>query len=143
MGKNKMVDHVVQVAYHRNGVGGEGFHAVIFDTSDLVCKCGSFDGAGWVNGTGELAPCHDCGGAASEFTTTTRRMVASVFDGAGQVAVFDIAKLSDPAIGIAFGANSWRGDRYEAELRAAIENTASDGSIKMGPFAIPTKRSAR
>lgn len=140
MGK-KMIDLVVQVAYHRNGVGGAGFHAVIFDTSDLVCKCGSFDGAGWVNGVGKMVPCQDCG--ATDFQTISRRMVASVFDEPGCVAVFDIAKLSDPSIGVAFGANSWRGDRYEQELREAIENTASDGSVRVGPFAIPTKRSTR
>jgi hypothetical protein len=46
------------------------------------------------------------------------RMVGIVFEQAHHVAVFNLDKL---AIGnIAFGVNSWRGDRYEWSLRNAI-----------------------
>lgn len=46
------------------------------------------------------------------------RMVGIVFDDAHHVAVFHLGKLA--AGNIAFGDNSWRGDRYEPFLRAAI-----------------------
>ena len=46
------------------------------------------------------------------------RMVGIVFDAEHHVAVFNLDKL---ALGnIAFGVNSWRGDRYEPHLRGAI-----------------------
>jgi hypothetical protein len=45
-------------------------------------------------------------------------MVGLVFDRPGHVAVLHRDRLA--AGDIAFGSNSWRGDRYEAELRAAI-----------------------
>lgn len=93
---------VTQVAYHRNGICGEGFHAVLFTDA-------------------EHGP-----------------MVGVVFDERGQCAVLQVPKLSDPAIGVRFGLNSWRGDNYEDALRKAIETEASAGSIRVGPFAIPT-----
>jgi hypothetical protein len=47
------------------------------------------------------------------------RMLGIVFEEAYHVAVFNLDKL---AVGnIAFGVNSWRGDRYEPQLRKAIE----------------------
>lgn len=46
------------------------------------------------------------------------RMVGIVFDEVHHVAVFHLGKLA--AGNIAFGDNSWRGDRYEPFLRAAI-----------------------
>ena len=82
----KNIKAIHQIAYHRNGVSGEGFHAVIFD------------------------------GAADE-----GRMVAFVFPSPFHVAVVNVDKLADPAIGVTFGENSWRGDRYERELREAIK----------------------
>lgn len=46
------------------------------------------------------------------------RMLGIVFDEQHHVAVFSLDKL---ALGnIAFGDNSWRGDRYEPHLRKAI-----------------------
>jgi len=46
------------------------------------------------------------------------RMVGIVFDAQHHVAVFNLDKL---ALGnIAFGVNSWQGDRYEPHLRGAI-----------------------
>lgn len=140
MKDRKLIAKIVQVAFHRNGIGGNGFHAVIFETANVSCGgCNSFDGAGFVKATtGEREPCIDCG--SRELKEQIDRMVAAVFDEPGSVAVFAIAPLSDPAVGIAFGANSYRGDRYEPELRAAIREHQSDGSVRVGPFAIPTER---
>ena len=46
------------------------------------------------------------------------RMLGVVFDADHHVAVFNLDKL---ALGnVAFGVNSWRGDRYEPHLRRAI-----------------------
>ena len=46
------------------------------------------------------------------------RMVGIVFDHEYHVAVFNLDKL---ALGnIAFGVNSWRGDKYEPHLRKAV-----------------------
>ncbi len=46
------------------------------------------------------------------------KMVGIVFEAEHHVAVFSLDKL---ALGnIAFGDNSWRGDRYEPHLRSAI-----------------------
>ena len=54
------------------------------------------------------------------------RKVGIVFDSAYHVAVLDIAKLASGDI--AFGSNSWRGDVFELELRAAI--TERDSGIE-------------
>ncbi len=48
------------------------------------------------------------------------QMLGIVFDAEHHVAVFNLELL---ALGnIAFGVNSWRGDRYEPHLRKAIAN---------------------
>jgi hypothetical protein len=47
-------------------------------------------------------------------------MVGIVFDRESYCAVFHIEKLA--AGDIAFGSNSWRGDRYEDQLRILIES---------------------
>ncbi|HJT77880.1 MAG TPA: hypothetical protein VJ739_11825 [Gemmataceae bacterium] len=46
------------------------------------------------------------------------RKVAILFEPEGHCAVLDVAKLA--AGSIAFGTNSWRGDRYESSLRRAL-----------------------
>lgn len=46
------------------------------------------------------------------------RKVAIVFDEPHHCAVLDVAKLARDDI--AFGSNSWRGDRYERHLRKLI-----------------------
>jgi hypothetical protein len=46
------------------------------------------------------------------------RKVAILFEQEGHCAVLDVDKLAQGAI--AFGSNSWRGDRYEQPLRNAI-----------------------
>ena len=53
------------------------------------------------------------------------KMLGVVFDQDHHVAVFNLDKL---ALGnIAFGVNSWRGDRYEPYLRAAIKRAQASG----------------
>jgi len=49
---------------------------------------------------------------------TPSRKLAVMFDEPQHCAVLDIARLA--AGDIAFGSNSWRGDRYEPQLRAHI-----------------------
>ncbi len=46
------------------------------------------------------------------------RKVALLFEQQGHCAVLDVAKLATGQI--AFGSNSWRGDRFERSLRNAI-----------------------
>lgn len=75
---------LVSLARHRNGISGEPFHVVIFDSED-------------------------------------GRMVATVFDAAGHVAVLNVAQTAAENIAFAQG-NSWRGDRYEGWLRRTIQD---------------------
>jgi hypothetical protein len=53
------------------------------------------------------------------------RKVAILFDERYHCAVLDVAKLA--AGDIAFGSNSWRGDNYEPNLRAAITEHQTKG----------------
>ena len=56
------------------------------------------------------------------------RMLGVVFEQASHVAVFNLDKL---ALGnIAFGVNSWRGDRYEPHLRQAIEGSSQSEGVE-------------
>lgn len=48
-------------------------------------------------------------------------MVATVYEESGYCSVLRVADLADSDRGVTFGVNSWRGDRYEPELRQAIE----------------------
>lgn len=65
-----------------------------------------------------------------------RPFVGVIFDSPGQCAVFDVDELKAGNIQFAHG-NSWRGDHYEADLRAAIKK-AQTGRI--GPFALPMEK---
>lgn len=76
---------VQEIAYHRNGVSGEGFYVVTFTERRL-------------NLVGVLFPTPEDDGC--------------------HTAVFDRDLLARGVI--EFAVNSWRGDRYDAELRAAI-----------------------
>ncbi|AMV22603.1 hypothetical protein [Planctomyces sp. SH-PL14] len=73
---------IMSVDYHRNGIAGAPFHAVIFDDPEQDL------------------------------------MLGIVFQQEHHVAVFNLTKLANHDI--AFGSNSWRGDRYEPHLREAI-----------------------
>lgn len=79
-----------EVAYHRNGVCGNGFHAVLFRFKP--------DGE-----------------------RREKSFLATVFDEPGNCAVISLDRIS--VYGVEFGPNSWRGDWFEDELRAAIKNT--------------------
>ena len=97
---DKLVKKVHQIEWHRNGVGGVGFYAILFD------------------GTGG------------------NRMFATLYDEPGYCSVLSVPELSDPKVGVTFGQNSWRGDRYEGELRKAVDK--QNGTNRIGPFsAIP------
>jgi hypothetical protein len=85
-----LIVEVTQVAYHRNGISGVPFHAVLF-----VAR---------VEG---LTP-----GERRE------RFLASVFDEPGAVSLISLDRIATE--GVTFGPNSWRGDQFEPELRAAI-----------------------
>lgn len=76
-----MTFHIRQIEYHRNGVSGLPFHAVLFQDK------------------------------GDEF-------LASVFAEEGAVSIVCLDLI--PNDGVTFGRNSWRGDVYEARLRAAI-----------------------
>jgi hypothetical protein len=64
-----------------------------------------------------------------------REFIATVFDEPGHCAVLAVDRLDTD--GVAFGVNSWRGDHFEPELRAAItkQNNAGE-SNRVGPFSI-------
>ena len=88
--REKLVKRIIDIDYHRNGIFGQSFCPVIFESTD------------------------------------GKRMVAVVLpkesdQSIGSIGCFvlDIDKLADG--NVAFGENSWRGDQYADELRAAIE----------------------
>jgi hypothetical protein len=81
---------IIDIAQHRNGIGGAPFATVLFE---------------------------DSGPEGS-------RKIAILFEAEYHCAVLDVAKLA--AGDIAFGSNSWRGDTYEALVRA--ETTARLGT---------------
>jgi hypothetical protein len=112
----ELVKSVQEVSYHRNGVCGNGFYAVRF-TSDIEADDGN-----WGSPEAPARP-----GA---------NFLAIVFDEPGSCAVICLDLIE--SVGVKFaGGNSWRGDQYEPELRKAIKTTASSGSVRVGPFAIP------
>ena len=85
---------IEEIAYHRNGISGMPFHVVKF-----------LGEAGPMLGVVFPIPEEDIDGGC-------------VADGC--VAVFQRTLLA--CDDIEFGSNSWRGDHYEAELRAAIKD---------------------
>ena len=83
----------LKVAHHRNGVGGEPFHCVIFDNTEdgktnrmLAVRFADNEGEGYQN---------------------------------PRIAVFDIALLNDSVI--EFGQNSFRGDHFADDIDQAIK----------------------
>ncbi len=91
-------------SWHRNGVDGVGFYAILFRDDD--------DEEG-------------------------KEMVASLFDEPGYCAVYAVEELVKRNVAFARG-NSWRGDRYENELRPFLTTwLAEHQDCRMGPFSIP------
>ena len=114
----KLVKAVREVAFHRNGVGGNGFYAVRF-TSDIEADDGRWGSP--------VAPAYP-----------DANFLGIVFDEPGSCAVICLDRIADCGVKFA-GGNSWRGDQYEPELRDAISTNKSSGSVRVGPFAIPTE----
>ena len=105
--QHRMIGKVESIAYHRNGISGAPFSVVTF-THRVE---------------GEPKP---------------RNMVAVVFDAPYHTAVFDRDALGAGAIafgGTDDGQNSWRGDNFDAELRAAIaeHEAAEEHDAKLYP----------
>lgn len=116
----KHVKTVQEVAYHRNGIGGTGFYAVRF-TADIEPQSEE-DSKIW--NTPATAGQKDA------------NWLAIVFDEPGSCAVVCLDLI--PTCGVKFaGGNSWRGDRFEPELRDAIKSTPLSGGIRVGPFCLP------
>lgn len=84
------ISRIIQVAYHRNGVSGVGFHAVIFEHMDDGAPLRMF---------------------ATVFPERGAVAVVEVHSLAGGLGV---------TFGIYPDGNSWRSDAFEDELRAAI-----------------------
>lgn len=106
-----LVKKVIEVSFHRNGICGVGFHAIRFvaDTTDEIGNTQKPDA----------------------------NFLGIVFDEPGYCSVICLDLIETCGVRFA-GGNSWRGDRFEPELRKAIEENASSGSVRVGPFALPT-----
>ena len=98
----RQIDHnlsaiieIEEVAYHRNGICGEGFHLVKFTDSVEGPMLGVL-----------FAPDYDEDGYNPKSN--------------GRCAIMQRDKLKDDVI--AFMANSWRGDHWEDVLRQAIKD---------------------
>lgn len=94
-----LIKSIKQIEWHRNGVAGTGFYAILFDNKE-----------------------HGL-------------MLAILFDEPGYCAVVRVEDLSQDERGVTFGINSWRGDRYEDELREAVKNQRETN--RLGPFSLP------
>jgi hypothetical protein len=89
---NEISIKVISMDYHRNGISGAPFYAILFTSND-----------------------------------TQNDMLGIVFEEKYHVAVLDTIKISSGDI--KFGSNSWRGDRFEPALRAAIKKEDKEFSI--------------
>lgn len=119
----KLVNKVLEVSWHRNGVGGRGFYAVYF-LADIEAVS-DVEAETWNLTEGEAIK--------------DAKWLAVLTDTPGECYVICTDLLATR--GVRFGANSWRGDRYEPELREAIKTTNdhTSGAIRVGPFCIPTE----
>lgn len=97
------ITEVHQAEYHRNGVSGMPFYAVVFDSVDEDGVTRRMLG---IQFTDDLDPdsIHLVDGLVNPHT-----------------AILDIGLLAEA--GVTFGVNSWRGDRYTGPLVAAIRET--------------------
>ncbi len=104
---------VTEIAYHRNGVGGIGFFAVAFTARPA--------GEHERQMVGVVFPYHEPSADDPESLDT----LWNPTDGYRNppTAVFDRELLGSGVV--AFGANSFRGDNYDAALRDAIERSQS------------------
>lgn len=102
---------IIEASYHRNGVGGIGFYAILFNDLEAESEnqnpmiASLFDG--------------DVEGQLSGFC-----------------AVYSVPELKAENIAFAQG-NSWRGDRYESALRPLLKAyLKGEGTNRLGPFAL-------
>lgn len=103
---------IIEASYHRNGVGGIGFYAILFNDLEAESE----------NQNPMIASLFD-GDIEDQFS--------------GFCAVYSVPELSAGNIAFANG-NSWRGDRYESSLRPLLkEYLKKDGTNRIGPFALP------
>lgn len=79
---------VLKIAYHRNGVCGEGFHVITFN---------------WKDDNEKL-----------------RHMLGIIYKESSYCSILDIDETVKDNIEFANG-NSWRGDKFESDLRKTIE----------------------
>ena len=112
--KARMVNSIEQVSYHRNGIGGVGFYAILFraDAEESSPKLS-------LRGKGSPAQ-------------SNARFLGIVYDDPGYCSVICLDLIDEYGVEFAEG-NSWRGDMFEHELRKAIEESPSN---RVGPFAI-------
>jgi len=101
---DNIVKKIIDASYHRNGICGAGFWAILFES-----------------------------------TETKDMMIASLFDESGYCAIYSVAQLVEKNIKFARD-NSWRGDRFEDELRPMLKTwLEKNKSNRIGPFSvIPT-----
>lgn len=120
---SKLVNKILEVAFHRNGVGGRGFYAVRF-TGDIQPD------------DGEMTGCKPTPGIKNA------KWLGILTDDKGECYVICTDLLETCGVKFA-GGNSWRGDRYEPLLRKAIqdaeETKTTAGGIRIGPFVLPTE----
>ena len=64
--------------------------------------------------------------------------IAVLFEEEGMCSVLGLDRME--SMGVAFGGgNSWRGDRFQDELRKVIEDPSRwSGGVPAGPFCVPT-----
>jgi hypothetical protein len=88
----KLVSKVNKVAYHRNGICGNGFYVVLFESDK-------------------------------------KNMMGILFEEMGDCAVLDVDMTAQGNVEFANG-NSWRGDRFEPELREAIADYEKERELQ-------------
>lgn len=92
------VKQVQEIAYHRNGIGGEGFHAVRF-TADT-----------------DEGPDQNMLGIVFPYRRTGKNRDNP------RVAVLNLNLLQGKDASVAFGHNSYRGDHFSDELAVIVED---------------------
>ncbi len=115
---------IQEVAFHRNGIGGQGFYAIRF-LQDVE------QSADWEK-AGIKPP------EAAPKKIKNAKWLAILFDEPGQCAVVCLDLMETCGVKFA-GGNSWRGDWFESTLRKAIEDQQGvhSGAARVGPFSVP------
>lgn len=97
---------IIEASFHRNGVMGLGFFAVLFDADDL-------DEPG-----------------------KRRRMIASLFDAAGACAVYDVSELAKGNVTFARGNSWRGDVYEEQLRPLVKAFQEANGTNRMGPFSM-------